>query len=625
MKRIAWILAVVLGCALALLVLLAALVPRAALKAQMSEQIASWTGRDVSLRGEPEIHLFPSLSVTLNDVHVAGPEGMDDAEVISMDRLTGTVRLLPLLIGRIEIASYAMIRPLVRLVRDGKGRRNWDFDSGAAALQLAFEGDVPLGDFTLEGGTIVYEDRMWGDGERLDSVNLSVGWPSVRNPVAISGSGIWRGELVTASGKAAAPFAFLNGRATPVDLRFESAPMNIVLTGQADEYPSAKITGSLQLSTPSLRRFASWLGSAIGPGSTLGQASGSGSAAIDRNGLSVENAEFALDGNTATGALKVAISPKLDITGTLAFDALDLSPYFDGFSTAVATSPDWRRVALPTDWFGGMNADIRLSANAVQIETLAASSAAASAMLHECRLEIGLARALFGGGSIAGTLAITGAQKGRPATAEAQLRGSDIAFAVPAATLGLPLSASGTTSLFVDLSTKGPDLGAMLGGLSGAARLSVTNAKVPLFGISQVARAAAGGAAPEQPAPGQALELVPVSAASAGLRFSSSVLTLDHGEVVTPSYAASVQGWIGLLDGSLGLNGTVTPGGTAATQMPSLTPFPATSGQQAPAPTATGTEAAPATVSPAANSIPPPPGIPFIIEGTLAAPVVRTQ
>ena len=53
MKRIAWILAVVLGCVLALLVLLVALVPREALKVRMSEQIASWTGRDVSLRGEP--------------------------------------------------------------------------------------------------------------------------------------------------------------------------------------------------------------------------------------------------------------------------------------------------------------------------------------------------------------------------------------------------------------------------------------------------------------------------------------------------------------------------------------------------------------------------------------------
>jgi AsmA protein len=445
----------------------------------------------------------------------------------------------------------------------------------------------------------------------------------VRNPVAVNGSGIWRGELVSASGKAAAPFEFLRGRATPVELRVESALMNVTLTGQADGYPSAKLTGPLQLSTPSLRRFASWLGSPIGPGSTLGQASGSGAASFDRNGLSVDNAEFTLDGNTATGALRVALSPKLDIAGTLAFDALDLTPYFAGLSTAVATSPDWRRVALPTEWFGGMNADIRLSANAVQLGTLAASSAAASAMLHDGRLEIGLARALFGGGSITGTVAVTGAQKTRAAIVEVQLRGSDIAFAVPAATLDLPLSASGTTSLFLDLSTKGPDLGAMLGELSGAARLSVTNARVPLFGIAEVARAA-GGAVPK-PAPDQALELVPVSSASAGLRFASSVATLDRGEVATPSYAATVQGWIGMLDGSLGLNGIVTPGGAPASSTPSTTPLPVAASPAPAPPDAAAPAAAPVTTPPVVASLPPAPGIPFTIEGTLAAPVVRTQ
>ena len=84
---------------------------------------------------------------------------MSDAEIVSMDRLTGTIRLLPLIIGRVEIGSFTMVRPLIRLVRDDDGARNWVFDSGAAALQLAFAGDVPLGDFVVEDGTIIYENR----------------------------------------------------------------------------------------------------------------------------------------------------------------------------------------------------------------------------------------------------------------------------------------------------------------------------------------------------------------------------------------------------------------------------------------------------------------------------------
>jgi AsmA protein len=564
MKRIAWIFAAVLLSALALFALLVALVPREALKAQIGEQIASWTGRDVSLRGEPEISIFP-LRVTLNDVHVGGPEGMEDSEILSMDRLTGTIRLLPLVIGHIEVGSYTMVRPLVRLVRDAEGRRNWDFDSGAAALQLAFQGDVPLGDFTLEGGTVVYEDRQSGDNERLDSMSLAVDWPSVRQPIAVEGTGIWRGEQVTVSVDANAPFAFLNGGSTPVETRVESAPISAIFSGQADDYPLPKLAGALKLSTPSLRRFASWLGSPLGPGSTLGQASGFGTAAFDGNGLSVENAEFTLDGNDASGALNIALSPKLDITGTLAFDVLDISPYFAGLAATMSTTTDWRRVALPTDWFGSMNADIRLSASSVRLGELTASDAAASVSLRDGRLEVGLARAVFGGGSLTGNLAFTDSPNAAETAVEAQLRANDIAFALAASTLGLPQAISGTASILVDVSTQGTDLGGLLGELTGTARVSVEDGAVPLFGLADVA-ASAGG--PPNPLPAEGLAATAVNSASAGFSFSGGVGMLERANVVTPSYSADLQGWIGLLDGSLGLNGTLKTGtvaGSAAT------------------------------------------------------------
>ena len=61
---------------------------------------------------------------------------------------------------------------------------------------------MPLGDFSLEGGTVVFEDRQSGDSERLDSVNLSIDWSSVRNRSPIEGAGIWRGEQVIVSAEA---------------------------------------------------------------------------------------------------------------------------------------------------------------------------------------------------------------------------------------------------------------------------------------------------------------------------------------------------------------------------------------------------------------------------------------
>ena len=593
MKRIALILAAVLLSAVALVALLVALVPREALKARVGEQIASWTGRDVSVRGDPEIGFFP-LSVTLNDVRVGGPQGMSDAEILSMDHLTGTVRLFPLIIGRIDVGSFTMVRPLIKLVRDEADRRNWDFETGAAALQLAFEGDVPLGDFSLEGGTILYEDRLEGTQERLDSVNLAVDWSSVRNPLAIEGSGIWRGEQVSVSASAEAPFAFLSGRETPVDVRIEAAPISMIFGGLAKDYPRVNLDGALKVSTPSLRRFASWLGSPIGPGSTLGQASGFGTASFRADSLSVESAEFTLDGNSASGALKIAFAPKPDITGTLAFSALDLTPYFAGLSGAISTSADWRQVALATDWFSDMDADIRLSANTARLGELSATNAAASVSLRDGRLEIGLASAVIGSGSVAGDVAVTDYPDARGASVEARIRASEIAFTLPATTFGMPEAVSGTGSLFLDIGTQGADLGALFGAVAGSGRFSIKDGAVPLFGLGDVAAATTGTT---NPTPEDSLATTRVESASIGISFSSGLATVERGSVVTQGYTADFMGWVGLVDGTLGLNGTIEPAGANASVV------------------TTGTE-----TTPGAQEDEP---LRFTIEGTLAEPEAK--
>src|SRR5687768_11964340 len=62
MKRIVWTLAAAGAAAVALFMLVFALLPRDTLKTRIGEQIAAWTGRDVSLSGEPDIDFFPRLT-----------------------------------------------------------------------------------------------------------------------------------------------------------------------------------------------------------------------------------------------------------------------------------------------------------------------------------------------------------------------------------------------------------------------------------------------------------------------------------------------------------------------------------------------------------------------------------
>jgi len=559
MKRILWTFAAVVLTVAALFAFAVMLIPREALKVRMSEQIAAWTGREVSLRGEPELDFFPRLTVTLNDVRVGGPSGMEDAEVVSMDRLTGEVRLLPLVIGRVEIGSFSMLRPMIKLVYDEEGGRNWIFDSGAAALQLAFAGDVPLGEFLVEDGTILYEDRREGLSERLDSVNLELEWPSVRRPLTISGSGIWRGEEVVLAGAAEAPFEFLNGAATPLEAQLDSAPIAIVFSGEAAGVDTPQLTGALTMTTPSLRGFAAWLGSPIGPGSTLGPASLAGAATYRDNVLSVESAALTLDGNSADGALSVAVAARPEITGTLDFPALDLTPYFAGLSAALTNSGDWRRVGIDTDWFGNLLADIRLSAASLRAGSLQFGSTAAGVILNDARVEIGLAGADFNGGSLSGDLTITDIPDRPDANIEVQLHATDFDVAEAAPAFGLPSGLSGTASIALDLAGGGQDFDSLMNTLGGTGTLSIENGALPLFGIAELA-AAPSGTNPATPDSGA---VTPVEVFAARLSFREGIATLEEAEIAAADFTADAAGRIGLVDGGLNLRGTVQPAGAS--------------------------------------------------------------
>ena len=79
---------------------------------------------------------------------------------------------------------------------------------------------------------------------------------------------------------------------------------------------------------------------------------------------------------------------------------------------------------------------------------------------------------------------------------------------------------------------------------------------------------------PANPLPAEGLAATPVTSASAGLNFSGGIGMLERANVVTASYSADLQGWIGLLDGTLGLNGALKPGaGTGSAASPAAEPI----------------------------------------------------
>ena len=95
--------------------------------------------------------------------------------------------------------------------------------------------------------------------------------------------------------------------------------------------------------------------------------------------------------------------------------------------------------------------------------------------------------------------------------------------------------------------------------LAGTGTLDIENGAIPMFGIAE---AASGGPAPTAAA--EPAMPTPVQSLRARFSFSNGSASLEDAKVAAAAFTAGATGKIGLLDGILSLNGTVSPVGAAA-------------------------------------------------------------
>jgi uncharacterized protein involved in outer membrane biogenesis len=94
-------------------------------KQKIAAQIAEWTGHPVSFAGEPRVKLFPFLSLTIENAHIGSPDDAAGEPFVSMDRLTCKLRLLPFLLGQVDVAEFQLVRPHFRLAIAPDGGASW--------------------------------------------------------------------------------------------------------------------------------------------------------------------------------------------------------------------------------------------------------------------------------------------------------------------------------------------------------------------------------------------------------------------------------------------------------------------------------------------------------------------
>ncbi len=562
MRRLAIAVVAIVLAAVAVLAYLSQRVSEDAVLRSTAEKVAALTGNRVEFRGGAEVSFFPLPTFELQDVVIAPRFGNDAAELASIDVLRGSVALLPLLIGHVELKEFVLIRPRVHLKVDRRGRENWavgrrgETESGGEPPPIA---DVHIGSFRVEDGAVDYENQRSGTTRSATAINAVIAWPRLSSKLAATGSLIWNGENVRASLGADAPLDLMNHGKSPARIRVESGVANVEFDGNAHYTPDPQLEGSVKLSAPSARGLLRWIGTDLGTGPGLNAVSLSGKLNLIGRSLSLSELALSLDGNNAEGVVKVTRDAnRTAVQGTLAFDALDLGVYRtrgEDDKTAAPEPGATLSTEVDLSMLRKIDTDLRISAASVTYGDLKVGRTAATVTVRKGAIDLGVGEAELYGGIAQGTIGVGPTAGGAQIKVAVKLDKTDIGPLLTA--LSGSTRISGTTTGRANLTGTGRTVAGIIASLSGDATLSISPGAIQGIDIGKLLAALETGRVEGWPSTTATSVLDKATASFAVAEGTAS--TADF-YVKGPNIEVNAEGEVRLVSASIAGHGTADLG-----------------------------------------------------------------
>lgn len=452
------------------------LVPERDIRAALTHSLQAATGADPRIEGEARFTLLPRPGIRLDGVRFGGAE----PSAFSAGSLQATIRLLPLLFGRVEIASLVFERPrlLVEIGSDGASLVG-------LPLRLPDNNVEPARpDIRIVDG-IAKLRGTGGQNESLSALQWSFAWHGT--DLAAKGSFQWRNISVTATLLIADPNAIAEGSRSPFRLKLEAEPLRVSFEGGLAFRKGLQAEGVFAAESNSLRAALAWGGIEPPTKGGFGPFSLKAQAAFTPAGLALSGLTVELDGNRAQGGLTLTRDGSRPLAqGTLASETADFSPYARGFSMKGPDGRNWNETPLDVGALDGFDLDLRLSAGKILFNKTELEHVAMAAAVRAGRFTLSIGEAQIFGGTLHGTAAIGPAAAGAEIKLEASLKDFDAERGLGELT-GIRRF-EGTGSLALLLSGSGASVSAMTRDLQGRADLLVQNGSFNGLNVEQALR-----------------------------------------------------------------------------------------------------------------------------------------
>ena len=532
----------------------------ATLLSDVSKQVQATTGLVIEARQRARFVFLPNPHVSLGGLHIHDPSG---TLTIDADTLQGEVRLLPLLVGRLELASATLVRPQLTIDLDGRAMPANSMIGRALHAEAANDGSTPqvnagdrLGSVTLRDGTAILKGGGFARPVAFGHLDVTLDWPDLESAATLTGTLTIADTRADVATWIAQPSSLMRGDRSAVTLNLRSTPLDLSAAGDLVDASTASFRGHIAVRAPLLPAALAVVGTDIVSPAPLADLSLNSDARIDADHggalrIDLPRLDLRVDGNRYEGTLAFQNGTKPSLSGTLATEDLGLAPFLSTAPRLVDADRQWTRAPIPLRRATALGLDLRISATHLHLRPVTVDDAALAVISRDDRLEIALIEGTAYGGALKARVSY-GVDGG-----ELNLRGAGSLTGADAAALSWDAFArqvaAGSLSGSANIESTGDSPAALMAHLQGWAKGKVSDGELSGVDVGLGLRALAQGQAAAV-MPAFHAGRTPFQAFDVSLRLADGIATIGEATMRGPDATLSIVGGANIGDRTLDLH-----------------------------------------------------------------------
>jgi AsmA protein len=535
-----------------------------AVRESVQAEIRAVTGLDPVLRGHATVSLFPTGSVTFEDISL--DDNRTGAPALTAERALARLKFFPLLVGRVEISDISLVRPTILVVFNEDRTSNWSHHIDVLAQSVRQRADraASFSEIRIEDGSVVLRDQARAIVETLAHLEFALAWPSISRSFAATGAFAWHDERINASISLTDFAAALQGDRSGLKIRLAGTQFKAGFDGYISHRPTIKMEGTVAADTASLRQVLRWAGQEPPPAGGFGRFAFKAQTNVVAATIAFSGAHIELDDNVADGVL--TFDGRQTLQGTLAAGSLDLSPYISSVRLLTGGEHGWDSKPIALNGLDGVDIDLRLSAARVTLGSAKLGRTAVAANLRGGHFTVAIGESEAFSGLVKGTLELARSSAG--ADWKTQLQFAEVDLDQCLGELFGIRRLEGKGNLAFAIESSGRSIYELTKALNGTASLSSRKGAITGFNVEQLLRRierrplSGGGNFRIGKTPYETLtvtlKIVDGIAHVEDVRMSGSVVGLDMtGSASIPARELDLRGTASLLSGATSANSAV--------------------------------------------------------------------